>query len=250
MPRKKPVVDESELALPDRTVTLSNVLVRAAQGLTLAEKRIMSACVAQLHKKRVPDPYKPLTVKLYAHEFAETFGISPNTAYEELQAAAKVLRDRLIRYENPTAPKNRRVVEMRWVGRVTYAKGEGWLELAFWHEVVPHLVMLEEKFTSYRLSQAAGLRSLYSWRLLELLAQFKTTGLLRMDVTEFMDAVDAPPSCRKDFFNLRNRVIEPAVKELTEKDGLLITWKPVKAGRKVTGLEFRFKPDPQGRLEL
>lgn len=234
----------------ERHVTLSNVLIRAAQGLTLAEKRIMSACIAQLDSKRMPDLYKPLTVKLYALDFAETFGIHPDTAYDELQSAAKVLRDRLIRYENPEAPKNRRVVEMRWVGRVTYAKGEGWLELAFWHEVVPHLVMLREKFTSYRLSQAAGLRSLYSWRMLELMMQFKSTGLVRMSIEDFWDSVEAPESCRKDFFNLRNRVIEPAVKELAAKDGLLIEWEPVKAGRKVTGLEFRFSPNPQGALAL
>lgn len=234
----------------ERHITLSNVLVRAAQGLTLAEKRIISACIAQLDSKRMPDPYKPLTVKLHAHDFAETFGVHPDTAYDELQSAAKVLRDRLIRYENPSAPKSRRVVEMRWVGRVTYAKGEGWLELAFWHEVVPHLVMLREKFTSYRLSQAAALRSLYSWRLLELLMQFKSTGLVRMPIEAFWSAVEAPESCQKDFGRLRVRVIEPAVKELGEKDGLQIEWNPVKAGRKVISLEFRFPPNPQCSLVL
>lgn len=234
----------------ERHVTLSNVLVRAAQGLTLAEKRIMSACISQLDSRRRPDPYKPLTVKLYAHDFAETFDIHPDTAYDELQSAAKVLRDRLIRYENPEAPKHRRVVEMRWVGRVTYAKGEGWLELAFWHEVVPHLVMLREKFTTYRLSQAAGLRSLYSWRLLELLMQFKSTGLVRIPIEEFWAAVEAPASCRNDFGRLRVRVIEPAVKELGEKDGLLIEWERSREGRKVVGLEFRFSPNPQGALDL
>lgn len=234
----------------ERHITLSNVLVRAAQGLTLAEKRIISACIAQLDSKRMPDPYKPLTVKLHAHDFAETFAVHPDTAYDELQSAAKVLRDRLIRYENPSAPKSRRVVEMRWVGRVTYAKGEGWLELAFWHEVVPHLVMLREKFTSYRLSQAAALRSLYSWRLLELLMQFKSTGLVRMPIEAFWSAVEAPESCQKDFGRLRVRVIEPAVKELGEKDGLQIEWNPVKAGRKVISLEFRFPPNPQCSLVL
>lgn len=110
--------------------------------------------------------------------------------------------------------------------------------------------MLREKFTSYRLSQAAGLRSLYSWRMLELMMQFKSTGLVRMSIEDFWYSVEAPASCRKDFFNLRNRVIEPAVKELAAKDGLLIEWTPVKAGRKVTGLEFRFSPNPQGALAL
>ncbi|MFL9903313.1 replication initiation protein [Paraburkholderia fungorum] len=57
---------------------------------------------------------------------------------------------------------------------------------------------------------------------------------------------EAPPSCLKDFGQLRRRVIDPAVAELTGKDGLLIEWKPTKnGGRKVTGLEFTFQPNPQ-----
>jgi plasmid replication initiation protein len=40
------------------------------------------------------------------------------------------------------------------------------------------------------------------------------------------------------------------VKELTEKDGWLIAWTPIKAGRKVTALRFEFKRDPQGRLDV
>lgn len=57
--------------------------------------------------------------------------------------------------------------------------------------------------------------------------------------------MDAPESCCKDFGNLRKRVIEPAVKELLEKDGLLLEWEAIKAGRKVTGLDFKFRTDPQ-----
>ncbi|MFP4832907.1 replication initiation protein [Paraburkholderia sp. BR10879] len=57
--------------------------------------------------------------------------------------------------------------------------------------------------------------------------------------------MDAPPSCVKDFGQVRRRIIDVAVDELTGKDGLLIEWKPTKqGGRKVTGLEFRFKPNP------
>ena len=226
---------------------MSNVLVRAAQGLSLAEKRIMSCCVSKLDSKRLPDMTKPVVARISALEFAETFGLDPNTAYEELQAAAKGLRDRLIRFEKP-GRKGPRIVEMRWVGRATYAKGEGWIEVAFWHEVVPHLVALRERFTSYKLSQAAALRSIFSWRLLELFAQFRSTGLLRIDIEEFAHAMQASDSYRKNFKDMRRRIIEPAVKELTEKDGYQIEWDARKAGRKVVSLEFRFKLNPQAAL--
>jgi len=43
-------------------------------------------------------------------------------------------------------------------------------------------------------------------------------------------------------------MIEPAIKELTEKDGWLIQWEPVKTGRKVGSLRFTFMRNPQGSL--
>jgi plasmid replication initiation protein len=61
------------------------------------------------------------------------------------------------------------VTRMRWVGRASYQEKEGWVELAFWHQVVPHLMGLRKQFTTYKLQQASALRSIYSWRLLELL---------------------------------------------------------------------------------
>jgi plasmid replication initiation protein len=45
-------------------------------------------------------------------------------------------------------------------------------------------------------------------------------------------------------------VIEPALKELRDKDNQLIELELKKAGRKVTGLVFTFRQNPQGQLEL
>jgi hypothetical protein len=37
-------------------------------------------------------------------------------------------------------------------------------------------------------------------------------------------------------------------RSITEKDGWLIQWQPVKAGRKVKGLRFEFMRNPQQSL--
>lgn len=63
--------------------------------------------------------------------------------------------------------------------------------------------------------------------------------------------MEAPPSCRKDFKSLRVRVIEPSVNSIQLHTGLKIEWEPIRSGaRRVTSLEFRFGPDPQGQLDL
>jgi len=137
---------------------------------------------------------------------------------------------------------------MRWVGQVHYQQGEGWVELYWWPKLLPHLTGLRRQFTSYQLQQATALRSAYSWRLLELLMRFETTGWAEYTIEDFCTSMDATEKQRADFAAIRRKIIEPAVKELQEKDGWLIAWKAVKAGRKVSKLRFDFRRDPQGRL--
>ena len=137
---------------------------------------------------------------------------------------------------------------MRWVGEARYHKGEGWIELAWWYRILPELTGLQRHFTTYQLQQASALRSVYSWKLLELLTRFESTGRAEYTIEDFAEAMDATEKQRKDFNNIKRRIIEPAVKELTEKDNWLIEWTPIKKGRKVAKLKFLFKRNPQGRL--
>lgn len=96
------------------------------------------------------------------------------------------------------------------------------------------------------------MRSLHSWRLLELLEQMKhkdnEDGWLTIDIEDFHHAMEASKSYRANFGMLRKWVIEPSVKELNEKDGWDIVWEPVKRGRRVASLRFDFRRDPQARL--
>ena len=50
--------------------------------------------------------------------------------------------------------------------------------------------------------------------------------------------------------DVQQDALDAAVKELTEKDGWLIQWQPIKAGRRVAGVRFSFMRNPQGRLDV
>ena len=230
-------------------VEMSNALARAADRLNLTSKRLVWSCIAEANKRMQWVSGQSLVVKISAVDYMETFGVDARNAYSELKKCARDLQEEMIEFRRPSKRgKGFEIVRMRWVGRATYNEGEGWVEVAFWHELVPHLVRLKADYTQIKLQQASALRSRYSWDLLRLFSQFKSTGRLSISLEEFHHATSAPPSCLKNFGQLRLRIIEPAVKELTNKDGLSVEWEPVKHGRKVTGLNFRFKPDPQRRL--
>ena len=231
---------------------MSHALTRAGQNLTLAEKRLVMLAVSKLTK--INSAGVSPTTRITAAEYAEEFGVALDTAYTQLRSTAKHLYNRTLTFYEPSHRRKRNdemvytEVNMRWVGEAKYHKREGWVELAWWHRLVPHLVGLRKQFTQYQLTQATALRSVYSWRLLELLSMFEKTGWAQFDIQDFATAMNATEKQVANFAKVRTKIIEPAVRELTEKDGWLIEWEPIKAGRKVKSLRFTFRRNPQGSL--
>lgn len=236
-----------------RWVVMSNALTRASHNLTLTEKRIITAALSKLDSRAMYNPTKPPVTRLTAQEYADTFGLDVSNVYEQLQAGALQLYNRSIHFFEPTEKRHGKPIQprksiMRWVGRATYTEKEGWIELAWWPELLPHVMALKERFTKYQLEQASAFRSIYSWRLLELLMRFKTTGWAQYSIEDFCKSMEATEKQQANFNNIKRRIIEPAVKELTEKDGWIIEWEPINAGRKVKGLSFKFEKSKQERL--
>lgn len=244
---------ETGRPLGSKYVTMDNALNRAGHGLTLIEKRMVALAASKINSIRLANPDSSPMIKIKADEYAQEFHVDMRNAYLQLREGAKNLYKRSIVFFETIDNRGRKLAkpivdDMRWVSRARYHEGEGWIEMRWSPEVIPFLTGLSEKFTSYQLQQASALRSIYSWRLLELLMQFKSTGWAEYSIEEFATAMDATAKQRENFAAIRRKIIEPAVKELTEKDGWDIYWKPIPKGRRVVALYFKFERDRQGRL--
>lgn len=237
------IVEKSE-TLSGRNVVVSNYITRSAQTLNLVEKRILMAGIAKLGGVNGE-------VKLTAQEYAETYDVDMSTAYRELKNAVNSLMKRYLSWQVKDG-KHIGTLTCVWVQGYKYFKAEGYVKFKFSEYIFPFLFELEREFTKYQLKQAAALRSIHSWRFLELFEQMKDKtnekGWLSMPIEEFWHAMEARESHKKNFSDLRRWVIEPAIKELTEKDGWLIEWEARKRGRKVVTLLFKFQRNPQARL--
>ncbi len=239
----------------ERWITLGNALTRAAHCLTLSEKRVLMLAISKIDSRASPPADRIYRTKITAAEYTEVFSVDPTTAYEALARAGRSLYQRSIRFHIPAhrrkgAPIEPGIITMRWVGKAHYQRGEGWIELSWWPDLLPELMGLRKKFTSYQLSQASALRSAYSWKLLELLMRYESRGAAEYTIEDFAEAMEATPKQRANFAAIRRKIVEPAVKELAEKDGWRIEWETVQAGKRVKALRFRFERDPQGRLDL
>ena len=216
------------------TVSLSHELTRAVYSLSLNEKRILLKAAALLDTYGGVDQM----IEINAGECAEFYSMDKKSAYGYLSSAAERLWDRTLLLKDGT--------RMRWVISSKYIGGS--ILLKFHPDLNPHLLDLKTHFTRYLLTRAANFKLMYTWRLFELIMQFKQTGYLKMDLDEFKEVLEIPEYYSPDFSRIRLKVIEPAVKEIREKDGLKVTWKPIKRGRSVVALEFKFPVEPQQEL--
>lgn len=241
--------------LADCNVTMSNKLVRASHALNLIEKRLIAAAVAKVDSRKGNTVHAHLSdfhkVRITALDYAEAYGVDPKNAYSDLKAAADDLFNRQITIKEYSSKGHERDVKMRWVGSIKYAKSEGFVELSFTPEVYPHLHMLKREYTTYRLKNAASLRSVYSWRLFEIARSWLdhcTTKKepVRMTVEQLRAALQIPESYK--WKDMRVRAIEPAIKEIAEKDSLRLSYKTYKKGRAVAGIYLYVEEDTQYKL--
>ena len=224
------------LGLKNKTIAIANTLTTSAQSLSLSEKRILFAAIAKAGGLKA-------TVNLSAQEYAATYGMPLKQAYEQIKEAAKSIFNRYITLSRLDG-KDDVTRHFRWVEAYEYKEGLGKVVLVFTNSVMPYLIDLEAYFTKYKLKQACALRSVYSWRLLELFEQH-SKGWLRIDLEDFYHAMNATKTHRKNFKDARVHIIESSIKELQKNDNWLIEWEPIKPGRKVIALRFVFTRKPE-----
>jgi plasmid replication initiation protein len=242
------MAEVTALRLGDKWVTTANDLTRAAHRLTLGEKRLIAACIAQV-KSDAPVPADGdrarKTYTVTAGDYADLYDVSRETAYEQMRANQKTLWDREIKTVRPNGKEGRKV---RWVQEIAYNDGEGSVTLMWSDAVCLGLFNLSKEFTTYKLKHAARFTTKYAWTLFELLAMWRRAGRFTIDVDAFREKMEVSATARANYKELRVRVIEPSLREIREKCGIVVTIEERKRGRRVSELAFSWEPDPQGTL--
>lgn len=239
----------------ERWISMSNTVARAAHGLNLSEKRLIALGLARTDSKDSKMLVSAMNtgwkIRITAMEYAEVFGLEPNTAYEQVKAASDVLFHREVRFEEKARNGKLAIKKFRWVSGAVYQPGEGFVELNFTPEIAPHLLGLRAKFTTMKLLHAAPFESVYTWRVFELLKSWESERTFTIPIADFWETVEAVPTARKDFTQLRIRVIQPSVAEIQIKTKYVVEWEPLRAGaRRVTALKFSFYENPQKSLDM
>jgi plasmid replication initiation protein len=226
--------------LVDNTITKSNALSRAYYRFGLVEKRCMEALVSKLNPMRNDNIQD---IELRAVDYAKAFGVSEKHAYEHLTSAADALLNRVIVINED----NGKIRKMTLTAQAVYEEKAGKVTVTFNPLIVPHLIGLRGKFSSYPLKEAVNFTSSYTWRFYELLVSWaqKTedtggifAGWFTPSVEDLRQMLGAPDSYTWNMFE--RRVLDVIKAELLEKSNIQINITRQKTGRKITHLKIEF----------
>lgn len=246
--------EDSAHSLTDNTVTKSHALSRAYYRFGLVEKRCMEALISKLHPLRSDNNLQE--IELSALEYADAYQVSTKVAYRDLASAVEALMHRVIRADRANGKKGK--IEMTVMSFAEYKDDEGKIACGFNHRIVPHLIGLREKFSSYPLEKTVNFSSSYTWRFYELLVSWAqpkqhTDGRFmgwidRQNVEELREMLGVPASYTWGMF--QKKVLDTVQSELKEKANIQLHLERVKTSRKITHLNIKFSEDQQTQLPL
>lgn len=115
-------------------------------------------------------------------------------------------------------------------------KHSGKIIVKFHEGLIPYILQLKSCFSNLSIDSMFAMKSKYSIRLYELLKSYEAMGEWWFTIEDFQKKLDA--TNYQLFGNLKQKVIDVAVKELNLYSDLDVSWQPVKEGRKVTKIQF------------
>lgn len=252
-------------------VVMDNVITRAAYNLSVNEQRLILSAISQIPKG---EPVDANCAYYVTRDDFIRMGVNADTVARDIRAATKDLMKKTLVVKTDIGE-----IEFNWLKEVLrydkhaeerlkaqypnpkdYNKyiralrGYNFLDslpmhndddnivarLIFNERIVPFLSDLKVNFTKFLLDEVAGFGSIYSFRIYELMMQFKSTSYCKISIKDlrYMFNLGNKYEATKD---LRKWVIDTAINEINEKSPYKVNYEMLKTGRKFTHLELKFK---------
>jgi plasmid replication initiation protein len=223
----------------------SNELIEARYKLTLEEQRLVLLLSSVIRTD--DEDFKDYEIRV--SDFVQMFGLEKRKAiYKAVEEAARELSGKKIDLSN-----GKERIYASWLSYVRYIEGSGVVQLRFDKSLKPYFLQLKNcirGFTQYNLATVINFKSTYSIRLYELLKmevwkaeKARTTQFEKIfEIEEYRQILGIDKKSYPIFADLKKRVIETTIKEISEQTDLNIAeTNYIKTGRKITGIMFVVK---------
>ena len=219
-------------------IVKSNALIEASYSLDAVEQRVILLAILEARALNI-EIGLGTRIKVYASNYANTYGISKDMAYKAMKKAVLGLHQAEFRWSEMT-PKGVKHTHSRFTDTITYCEGEGCIELIFGSQVIPQIIDLKKLFTSYEIEQTRNLNR-YGLRLYELLIRWRATGKAKISLNDLRNALGVLDDEYQTMSNFKNRVLDVAVSEINENTDITTSYEQHKQGRKIIGFTFTIK---------
>lgn len=212
-----------------------NALTNARYEYSELQLDLFFFLVSKLRKEQ-----KNTTYELNIRELSELTGKKYNASY--LHKATADMGSRV--FEVFTE----KTYEQLWMfQRVKYLLGQGIIEIKLTEDILPYLFDLKENFTSYELASALRLTSKYAKRIYQLCSQWKDKGETKkydlQDFKKMLGLLDEKGNGKiKQIGQLREKVLDVAVKQINEHTELHVGYSLEKKVRTFKNIIFTVKP--------
>ena len=227
-------------------IVKDNALITASHKLGEIEQRLI--LLAILKAREYCDSVEQLKGKeliIHANDYIQQFGVDKDAGYKSLKKAVLGLFEAKWGYKFINNKGNAEVVYERFTQSAKYIENEATVKFMFADAIIPLLVELEKRFTTYEIEQVAQLSSSYAMRLYEFFMQHldKKTGKGWLDISldDLRFRFGLLPTEYKRMCDFKRDVLELSLKQINTKTDLSATYTQRKQGRVIVGFRFDFE---------
>ena len=236
--------------MSNELIVKDNSLIEASYSLSTMQQKVLLKAISTIE----PNDKDKHIYKFSIKDFAESVNLQDSKSiYAQMKKVCAELTDlKKIHIQK----HNGDFIYINWVSSCEYISKEAVVEIEFSKKLMPYLIELKERFTTYYLANVMQLKSGYSIRLFELLKQYEKVGKraftleqlrLQVGTSELNDKGELIREDYELYGHFKTRVLLVAQKELKQKTDICFTFKEIKKGKKVVSIEFEIMENKKNK---
>lgn len=211
-----------------------NNLIESRYKLTLKEQKL----IAWLCSRIRPEDRCFYEQSIKISELCEKVGVKSKNIYGDIEETTKSLIQRALEIYSI---ENKSLLQIPWLSHAEYLYEERVVKLCFSPKLKPFLLDMRELFTVFDLELVKKFNSVYSIRIYELLKQYQKIGEREFSFESLRWMLGIEDNEYKMYGHLKSKVIKKSVEEINEKSDLFVSFREIKAQKKIVSIIFSVK---------
>lgn len=217
----------------DALVVKSNLLLKDVRyNLSATDQKI----IIYLISKILADDKDFKRVRMPINDYCTLANIERGgNSYKKIKDSIRTLSDKSwwIKYQYEEGEGEQL---FRWIDTADL-RNKSYVDIVLSDSLKPYLLELKQNFTKYELINVLVLKSKHSIRLYEILKSNLWRHSWEVSVEEFKEILNITDKYH-EYKDMRKKVIDPSVKEISKYTDIAVTYEPIKTGRYITDLVF------------